>query len=103
MEPDLIALKRITFSEAVVFGRRAPIPPQPDPIMGRLVDAVREAQCAGTIREGDPGMIANHLIHCLVALPTSSAMMGSDEFDMTASIDAHFERTWEWLIDGVKA
>ncbi|WP_280519121.1 hypothetical protein [Shinella curvata] len=31
MEPDLIALKRITFSEAVVFEKKGPNPPQPDP------------------------------------------------------------------------
>lgn len=101
MEPDLIALKRITFSEAVVFEKKAPIPPQPDPIMGRLVDAVCEAQKDGAIGKGDAGSIASHLIHCLVALPTSVAMMGGDQFKEAHAIDAHFENTWNWLIDGV--
>jgi len=101
MEPDLIALKRITFSEAVVFEKKAPIPPQPDPIMCRLIDAVCEAQKDGAIVEGDAGSIANHLIHCLVALPTSVAMMGGKEFNEPHAIDAHFDRTWDWLINGV--
>jgi AcrR family transcriptional regulator len=101
MEPDLIALKRITFSEAVVFEKKAPIPPQPDPIMSRLVDAVGEAQDARMIADGDADAIASHLIHCLVALPTSSAMMGSGDFDTREAIDAHFSRTWEWLLKGV--
>lgn len=101
MEPDLIAMKRITFSEAVVFAKNAPIPPQPDPIMSRLVQAVGEAQDAGLIADWDADAIASHLIHCLVALPTSSAMMGSGDFDTTATVDAHFQRTWQWLLKGV--
>ncbi|TKV70420.1 TetR/AcrR family transcriptional regulator [Rhizobium sp. AU243] len=101
MEPDLIALKRITFSEAVVFEKKRPIPPQPDPIMNRLVDAVQTAQDAGMITAGDVSLMANHLIHCLVALPTSSAMMGSAEFDTRQSVDLYFDRTWNWLYRGI--
>lgn len=103
MEPDLIALKRITFSESVVFEKNGPIPPQPDPIMGRLVDAVSAAQAAGMLEVGDARLVANHLIHCLVALPTSSAMMGSAEFDSRQAVDAHFDRTWNWLLKGVSS
>lgn len=101
MEPDLIALKRITFSEAVVFEKNATIPPQPDPIMGRLIQAVSEAQNAGMIADGEADAIASHLIHCLVALPTSSAMMGSGDFDTRKAVDSHFDRTWDWLLKGV--
>ncbi len=103
MEPDLIALKRITFSEAVVFEKKAPIPPQHDPIMNRLFDAVQTAQDAGMVSTGDVSLIANHLIHCLVALPTSSAMMGSAEFDTRQSVDLYFDRTWNWLYRGISA
>lgn len=101
MEPDLIALKRITFSEAVVFEKQNPIPPQPDPIMARLADIVNEAQKAGMVVEGDASAIASHLIHCLVALPTSSAMMGGREFHSKDAVDAHFRQTWKWLVNGV--
>lgn len=100
MEPELIALKRITFSEAVVFEKKGPIPPQPDPIMAQLVQAVRAAQDAGMLVTGDPGALASHLIHCLVALPTSVAMTGGAEFDETRAIDAHFDRTWDLLVNG---
>lgn len=103
MEPDLIALKRITFSEAVVFEKKAAIPPQPDPIMDRLVDAIAAAQEAGMIAQGDAGLVAGHLIHCMVALPTSSAMMGSAEFDSRQSVDVYFDRTWNWLLNGISA
>lgn len=101
MDADLIALKRITFSEAVVFEKDGHIPPQPDPIMHRLVEAVAEAQTASAIRAGDAALIASHLIHCLVALPTSVAMLGSGAYDDVACVDAHFDRTWLWLIEGI--
>lgn len=101
MEPDLIALKRITFSEAVVFGKKDSIPPQPDPIMERLVDAVQQAQAEGMVGDGDSAAIASHLIHCLVAQPTTAAMMGSGEFDSRSSVDAHFDRAWGWLFRGI--
>ncbi|WP_247645363.1 TetR/AcrR family transcriptional regulator [Agrobacterium tumefaciens] len=103
MEPDLIALKRITFSEAVVLQKKRPIPPQPDPIMNRLIDAVQTAQDAGMVATGDVSLIANHLIQCLVAMPTSTAMMGSAEFDTRQSVDLHFDRTWKWLYRGISA
>lgn len=102
MEPDLIALKRITFSEAVVFGKSAPIPPQPDPLMQRLINAIALTQKAGMIAASDPARLANHLIHCLVALPTSVAMMGGDEFQPQKAIQDHFDETWNWLINGLK-
>lgn len=101
MEPELIALKRITFSEAVVFEKNGPIPPQPDPIMAKLIKAVGEAQDVGAIGAGDAAEIARHLIHCMVALPTAAAMMGGNEFDSRRNIEAHFDRTWHWLINGV--
>ncbi len=101
MEPELIALKRITFSEAVVFEKNGPIPRQPDPIMAKLVEAVGEAQVIGAIGTGDAAEIASHLIHCMVALPTAAAMMGSSAFDSRRNVEAHFDRTWHWLINGV--
>jgi len=103
MDADLIALKRITFSETVVFEKREPFPRQPDPIMDRLIDAVRAAQAAGSIRAGDPAALANHLIHCLVALPTSIAMLGGDAYDDASAVQAHFDITWLWLLEGVSA
>jgi TetR/AcrR family transcriptional regulator, regulator of autoinduction and epiphytic fitness len=103
MDADLIALKRITFSEAVVFEKDAHTPQQPDPIMHRLIDAVAEAQTTGSIRAGEAAAIASHLIHCLVALPTSVAMLGGDDYDTAAAVDAHFDITWLWLIEGLTA
>lgn len=102
MEPDMIALKRIAFSEAVVFEKGGPIPPQPDPIMAKLVEAVKSAQEDGALCPGNASEIAGHLIHCMVAMPTGAAMMGSNEFGSPAAVDAHFDKTWTWLMNGLK-
>lgn len=101
MEPELIALKRITFSEAVVFDRSGPIPSQPDPLMTRLVDAVAAAQAGGTLRPGSPEDIAAHLIHSLVSIPTADAMLGGARYDAPEALDQHFQAVWEWLMTGV--
>lgn len=103
MDSDLIALKRITFSEAVVFEKSGQSPTRADPIMHRLIAAVSEAQASGEIRNGQPEMIATHLIHCLVALPTSVAMLGGRDYDDIKAVDTHFDRIWIWLIEGVGA
>ncbi|MCY1666709.1 TetR/AcrR family transcriptional regulator [Rhizobium sp. SL86] len=103
MDPDLIALKRITFSEAIVFDKAAPVAQQPDPIMEHLVGAVGDAQTAGFIEDGETRVIAEHLIYCLVAQPTTAAMLGATEFNGAAAEERHFERTWTWLLNGVAA
>jgi TetR/AcrR family transcriptional regulator of autoinduction and epiphytic fitness len=101
MEPDLIAFKRITMSEAVVFAKAGQFPAKPDPLMDRLVEAVGKAQAGGFIQAGNSAALAEHLIHCLVALPTSAAMMGSDEFASSNVVAQYFDRTWAWLLSGV--
>ena len=101
MDPDLIALKRISFSEAVVFEKQRDLPGKPDAIMDRLIAAVAEAQETGNLMRGEASAIATHLIHCLVALPTSIAMLGGADFDEVKAIDTHFDTAWAWLLNGV--
>lgn len=101
MEPELIALKRITFSEAVVLEKSGPIPSEPDPLMARLVETVAAAQAQGLLRPGDPDFIAAHLIHGLVSIPTSHAMLGGTRYDEPGALDSHFQTSWEWLTAGV--
>lgn len=101
MEPELIALKRITFSEAVVFERSGPVPSQPDPLMARLVETVAAAQAEGVLRTGDPESIAAHLIHSLVSIPTADAMLGGSRYGEPEALDRHFRTVWEWLMTGV--
>lgn len=101
MEPDFIALKRIAFSEAVVFGKRSPLPAQPDPIMATLVKAVEAAQEGGFLRSGDTEALAAYLIHGLVSIPTTEAMLGGIAYGSPDALDRHFETVWEWLLEGI--
>jgi TetR/AcrR family transcriptional regulator of autoinduction and epiphytic fitness len=101
MEGDLIALKRIALSETVVSGRSGPIPSQPDPLMEMIVTAVATAQAEGALRAGDTRFMAAHLIHSLVAIPTTHAMLGGTEYRTQGVLDAHFDAVWAWLVDGV--
>ncbi len=103
LEPDLVALKRITFSEAVVFEKKGPIPSQPDPLMARLVEAVEAAQAERLLRPGDASSMAAHLIHSVVAIPTTHAMLGGADYEGKEAQDAHFEQVWNWLMTGVAA
>lgn len=103
MEPDLVALKRITFSEVVVFERPAPVVGPPDPLMARLIEAVAAAQAAGALRPGHAAALAAHLIHALVSIPTTDAMLGGVTYATSDALDAHFRTTWAWLLSGVSA
>ena len=100
MESDLIALKRIALSETVVSGRSGPIPSLPDPLMEMIVAAVATAQAEGVLRAGDTRFMAAHLIHSLVAIPTTHAMLGGIDYRTQVALDAHFDAVWDWLING---
>ncbi|WP_025031678.1 TetR/AcrR family transcriptional regulator [Nitratireductor aquibiodomus] len=103
MEPDLVALKRIAFSEAVVFAKSSAASSGSDPFMERLVEAVRAAQSDGFLRTGDAPSMASHLIHSLVSLPTTNAMLGGSDYDSPEALDAHFAVIWLWMTEGVIA
>lgn len=103
MEPELIALNRISFSETVVSGKTRPIPSEPDPLMEKLIRAVAAAQAAGFLRDGDPRAIATHLIHSLVAIPKSHAMLGGADYRTESALQTHFDTVWNWLLNGVAA
>ncbi|MGV6871777.1 TetR/AcrR family transcriptional regulator [Pseudochelatococcus sp. B33] len=101
MERDLIALKRITLSEAIVFGKQDSGVSQPDPLMEKLIDAVSAAQAGRFLRAGDPAFMAAYLIHSLVSVPTTRAMLGGSDYDAPEALDAYFGTVWNWLIDGL--
>ncbi|MEJ8476933.1 TetR/AcrR family transcriptional regulator [Roseibium algae] len=104
MEQDLIALKRIAFSETVVFGKTEArtMSAQTDPILIRLVSCVEDAQDCGAIGTGDAKQIAQHLIYSLVSIPTTDAMLGGNTFETQQALKEHFQRVWSWLIYGIK-
>jgi TetR/AcrR family transcriptional regulator of autoinduction and epiphytic fitness len=101
LEDDLIALKRIRFSEAIVFEKTEPPQPQPDELMAILVDAVKSAQLEGTLRPGDASLMAAYLIHSVVSIPTTHALLGGTNFRDPDVQEQHFRTVWEWLIGGL--
>lgn len=103
LEDDLIALKRIMFSEAIVSDKAEPPEAQPDELMDTLVDAVRSAQADGTIRSGDATRMAAFLIHAVVSIPVTDTILGGASFSDPQAQDRHFESVWEWLLNGVAA
>ncbi|WP_199091046.1 TetR/AcrR family transcriptional regulator [Bosea sp. ASV33] len=99
VEPELVALRRIACSE-VVLPNDAPAPVQPDPIMERLVDVVRQAQAAGAIADVEPGFLAAQLIHAVASGPSNEAMVGRQTYVTAAAQDAYFEKAWSLFLKG---
>lgn len=101
MERDLIALKRIRFSEAVVSGRKRSGSDAPDPLMDMLVAAVEAGQAVGNLRQGKSTQMAAWLIHSLVSIPTTDAMLSGRTYEAPAAQDAYFDEVWPWLLHGI--
>lgn len=99
LEPELVALRRIASSEAVL-SNDAPTPVQPDPIMERLVDVVRQAQAEGVIGGYEPDFLASQLIHAVASGPSNEAMLGRDTYANVAAQDAYFEKAWSLFLNG---
>ena len=101
LRPEMVAFKRIAMSEAVVFGTAGQNQTDSDPIMRRLVDLVSDAQREALLSEGNPEMIANHLIHSIVFGPSNHAMLGGTRYDDEAAQDDYFDQAWRLFLYGV--
>lgn len=99
LEPELLALRRIAFSEAVLFND-VPVPVQPDPIMERLTQVVRQAQAEGAIEGFEPDFLAAQLIHAVASGPSNEAMLGRETFANVEAQDAYFDKAWSLFLKG---
>jgi AcrR family transcriptional regulator len=99
VEPELVALRRIACSEAVL-AKDAPAPGRPDPIMARLVDVVRRAQAEGAIGDFEPAFLAAQLIHAVASGPSNEAMLGRETYAKVEAQDAYFEKAWALFLKG---
>ncbi len=111
LDPDMVAFKRIALSEAIVFGEERQQPSgsgqgtaqgteDDDPITGRLVALITEAQGAGLLEVGDPGVIAAHLLHSIVFGPSNEAMMGRATYAEETARDRFFDQAWTLFLNG---
>ncbi|MFB9970024.1 TetR/AcrR family transcriptional regulator [Pseudoroseomonas cervicalis] len=97
LDPDLLAYRRIAFTEGLVFGAE---PPAADPILDALVRAVAEAQRDGALRPGPAEPLAQHLLHSIVYGPTNEAMLGRATYATEEAQDRHFAQMWELFLHG---
>lgn len=93
VEPELVALRRIALSESLLVDVRQSASSS-DPIFGRLVSIVRDAQLEGAIVAGEPEFIAGQLIHAVATGPSNETMLGSTAYAETSVQDAFFEKAW---------
>lgn len=100
LDPDMVAFKRIALSEAIVFGEERQDQWESDPIMDRLVALVSEAQESRMLGDGDPQVIASHLLHSIVFGPSNDAMLGRTTYASTAAQDSYFDQAWLLFLRG---
>lgn len=99
VEPELVALRRIACSEAVLANDE-PAPARPDPIVERLVDVVRQAQAEGAMGAFEPAFLAAQLIHAVASGPANEAMLGRETYATAEAQDAYFEKAWALFVTG---
>lgn len=99
VERELVALRRIAFSEALLIDKAQPAS-APDPIFERLVSIVRDAQLEGAIAAEEPQFIAGQLIHAVATGPSNDTMLGSAAYADALAQDAFFERAWALFLKG---
>ncbi|QEW19998.1 putative acrAB operon repressor [Marinibacterium anthonyi] len=99
LDPELLALKREAFIEAM---RTRPLV-QDDAFTPRLVEAIAAAHSAGTLTAPDPAFTAAQLIAAVVLGPNNDALMGSDALGDPADREAWFDRAWQLFVAGAGA
>lgn len=101
LAPEMIALKRIAFSEARLFGQT--LKDAPSPIVAHLVGLVVELQSEGRFGSADPADIVGFIINALVVGPMNAAMLADSPLYDAAWRAAYFERTWPRIVKGLAA
>lgn len=99
LDPGLIAMKRIAFSEARVFGRA--VQEKASPIIDHLASLVETLQQEGAVQAGDATEIVGHIINGLILGPMMQAMLGAQVFADGDAQDAYFNRVWPRIVRGL--
>lgn len=99
LDPGLIAMKRIAFSEARVFGRA--VQDAASPITDHLTALIRRLQQEGVFQAGDAAEIVGHIINSLILGPMMHAMLTPQSVDSAETREAHFARVWPRIVRGL--
>lgn len=96
LDPELLALKREAFIEAM---RTRPLV-QEDAFTPHLVKAVSTAHAAGRIHAPDPEFTAAQLLAAVVLGPNNDALMGATSLDDSSARNEWFDRAWGLFLSG---
>lgn len=99
VDPELVAFRRIFFSEVQTLSNRA-LKPDNDPILLHLVSLISEAQQAKVLKAGDPKFIANQLILAIATGPSLEAMLGHETYTSPDTQNAYFTKAWRLFMAG---
>ncbi|MBE7159516.1 MAG: TetR/AcrR family transcriptional regulator [Rhodospirillales bacterium] len=103
LDPDILALRRISYSEMVTFGEAPKPATADDPIMRRFSSLIAEAQLDGSFARGNPDFIADQLLHAVAVKPTLTAMLAPEAFASDEEQTAYFEQAWLLFMNGAAA
>lgn len=98
LEPDLLALKREAFIEAMrarpIFGE--------DPFTPRLIEAIAASHACGALQAPDPAFTAQQLIAAVVLGPSNEALMGHMPLQEAQAREQWFEKAWALFLSGAR-
>jgi len=100
VDPQMVALYRMTVAEAIRFPEIAAIlhDPDSDPLIARCTELVREAQAGGELGPEDPALLAEMALEMTAGLLLQWCVTGRPvaEEDVTPWV----ERSWRLFIEG---
>lgn len=99
LDPDLIGMKRIAFSEARVFGRD--VQDAASPITDELIVLVHHLQEEGKFAPGDAADIVGFIINTLVLGPMMQSMLAENPIDDACWREVYFARVWPRIVRGL--
>lgn len=100
LRPQMIALNRVTLSEAVVAGAIKPTPSAQDPIMTRFATLVAQAQSDGLLSEEDPLFVSDQLLYATSIKPLILTMLGESTFSSLDEQQRYFDQAWKLFLSG---
>ena len=104
VDPEFVTLNRIVIAESNHFPELASFAADcwASGFVGRCAELIRNAQCAGICKMGDPTAIARTFLWSLVGAPFYSALIGGDAlFAGEDELNDYFEMAWQLFVHGV--
>jgi AcrR family transcriptional regulator len=104
VDPEFVTLNRIVIAESNHFPELGSFAVDcwGCVFVGRCAELIRNAQCAGVCKTGDPTAIARIFLWSLVGAPFYSALIGGDAvLAREDDLNDYFEMAWQLFLHGV--